>query len=621
MCGIAGYFQQDSLFTAGDLRQMTDVQTHRGPDAGGYFNDEFCGLGHRRLSILDLSESANQPFWSADGSACIVYNGEVYNYREIAAELGIKTRTTSDTEVILEAYLRLGEQFVHKLNGMFAFAIYEPAKKRLVLYRDRMGIKPIYTWREGRNIAFSSELKGILALRPKIKLSLNRHAVLDYLHLGYIPEPLSIAREVQKFPAGSYAVFEGGNMRLESYWQPEQQVKAEILRDESKAEETLHELLRSSVAYRMISDVPFGTFLSGGIDSSVVTSIAQSLSEKPVNTFSIGFKESKFNESQFAAQVAKHLKTQHHEFIVSEEDALELVDKMVDAYDEPFADSSAIPTMLVSQMARKEVTMTLSGDGGDELFLGYGSYQWAKRLSNPWMQLLRKPLGLALSVMADNRMKRAAELFHYPNASMKMSHIFSQEGYYFSMAERRKLMTIQDSGTLSFKESAHLNTLPRQLNAMEKQALFDLRYYLKDDLLVKVDRATMQFSLETRVPLLDYRIVEFALNLDSSLKIRQGQAKYLLKKILFQYVPASIFDRPKWGFSIPLERWMKGELQSLMTNYTSKEMCERFGLIDYKVLHEYISAFQSGRNYYYNRIWQIVILHKCLEKANLDMQA
>jgi asparagine synthase (glutamine-hydrolysing) len=236
------------------------------------------------------------------------------------------------------------------------------------------------------------------------------------------------------------------------------------------------------------------------------------------------------------------------------------------------------------------------------------------------MQLLRKPLGLALSVMADNRMKRAAELFHYPNASMKMSHIFSQEGYYFSMAERRKLMTIQDSGTLSFKESAHLNTLPRQLNAMEKQALFDLRYYLKDDLLVKVDRATMQFSLETRVPLLDYRIVEFALNLDSSLKIRQGQAKYLLKKILFQYVPASIFDRPKWGFSIPLERWMKGELQSLMTHYTSKEMCERFGLIDYKVLHEYISAFQSGRNYYYNRIWQIVVLHKCLEKANLEMR-
>lgn len=619
MCGIAGYFQQESRFTAADLRQMTDVQAHRGPDAGGYFNDEICGLGHRRLSILDLSESANHPFWSADGSACIIFNGEVYNYREIAAELGLKTRTTSDTEVILEAYLILGEQFVHKLNGMFAFAIYEPAKKRLLLYRDRMGIKPIYLWREGQNIAFSSELKGILALRPKIKLSLNRQAVLDYLHLGYIPEPLSIAREVQKFPSGSYAVFEGGSMRMESYWQPEQQLKAEALRDEAKAEQRLHELLRSSVAYRMISDVPFGTFLSGGIDSSVVTSVAQSLSEKPVNTFSIGFKESKFNESQFAAQVAKHLKTQHHEFIVGEEDALQLVDKMVEAYDEPFADSSAIPTMLVSQLARKEVTMTLSGDGGDELFLGYGSYQWANRLSKPWLQLLRKPVGLALNALSDNRMKRAAALFHYPNAGLKKSHIFSQEGYYYSLSERRKLMAFQDSGTLSYNESAQLKALPRSLNAMEEQALFDLRYYLKDDLLVKVDRATMQFSLETRVPLLDYRIVEFALNLDPNLKIAQGQAKYLLKKILFQYVPASFFDRPKWGFSIPLERWLKGELQHLMTHYTSKEMCERFGLIDHRVLSEYLAAFQSGRSYYYNRIWQIIVLHKCLEKANLEM--
>lgn len=617
MCGIAGYFQQDALFDAADLRRMTDIQQHRGPDAGGYFNDERCGLGHRRLSILDLSESANQPFWSADNSAVIVFNGEVYNYREIAAELGLKTRTTSDTEVILEAYLRLGEQFVHKLNGMFAFAIYEPAKGKLVLYRDRMGIKPIYLWKENNNLAFSSELKGILALRPKIRLSLNKDAVRDFLSLGYVPEPLSIAAEVQKFPSGHYAVFEGGKMRLESYWQPEQKIRKELLMDEAEAEKQLHELLRTSVAYRMISDVPFGTFLSGGIDSSVVTAIAQSLSDKPVNSFSIGFKESKYNEAHHAKDVAQHLKTHHHEFIVGEQDALELVNRMIDAYDEPFADSSAIPTMLVSKLARKHVTMTLSGDGGDELFLGYGSYQWAKRLSNPWVKAFRKPIGLALAAHPDNRFKRASRLFHYPHKRKMMSHIFSQEIYYFSEKEANAILEDGFRSTLSFEESHFQLDLPRQLNPLEQQALFDLRFYLKDDLLTKVDRATMQFSLETRVPLLDYRIVEFALNLHPELKIKQKESKYLLKKILHSYVPKALFDRPKWGFSIPLDRWMQTELNYLIDHYASKAACEQYGIIRYDKLKPYLDQFNAGRTFLYNRIWQVIVLHKLLERTGL----
>jgi asparagine synthase (glutamine-hydrolysing) len=621
MCGIAGFFQSHPELDRAGLQRMTDIQAHRGPDADGHFFDTVCGLGHRRLSILDLSESANQPFWSADGSAVMVYNGEVYNYQEVGAALNMPFRTTSDTEVILEAYLRWGPEFVHRLNGMFAIAIYEPAKKRLFMCRDRMGIKPIYYYHRQGVMAFASELKGILALRPRLAFSVNPEAVRDYLSLGYVPEPMTICSEVAKFPAGCYAIFEGSEMHLQSYWQPEDKITSEVLRDEVAATDTLHDLIRSSVQYRMISDVPFGTFLSGGIDSSVVTAMAQSINGSPVNSFSIGFKEAKYNESHHAAAVAKKLGTHHHEFIVSEQDALNLVDRMIGAYDEPFADSSAIPTMLVSQLARKHVTMTLSGDGGDELFLGYGSYQWARRLSNPIIRALRHPIGLALAAHPDNRFKRVSRLFHYHSNDRIKSHIFSQEIYYFSDKEARNLLQPGFPSGLSFDEMHRPGRIARKLNPLEAQALFDIRYYLRDDLLAKVDRATMQFSLETRVPLLDYRIVEFALNLSPDLKIRQKTTKYLLKKVLYRYVPETLFDRPKWGFSIPLDRWLQKELHFLIDRYASKDACEKHGIIRYEVLKEYIDAFGKGRTFLYNRLWQVIVLHQLLDHTGLGLKA
>ena len=365
----------------------------------------------------------------------------------------------------------------------------------------------------------------------------------------------------------------------------------------------------------MISDVPFGTFLSGGIDSSLVTAIAQSNSDKPINTFSIGFNESKHNESSYAQAVAKQLGTKHHEFTVTEKDALELLDRMTDAYDEPFADSSGIPTMLVSKLARQHVTMTLSGDGGDELFHGYGSYLWAKRLANPLVKLFRKPIGSSLKGLKSSRYDRIATLFNYQDKENIKSHIFSQEIYYFSHAEIAEL-----TGDLSIKFSAdtfEVNT-KRKLSPTEEQALFDIRFYLKDDLLAKVDRATMQFSLEARVPLLDYRIVEFALNVDPALKIKNGDAKYLLKQVLYDYLPASLFDRPKWGFSIPLDKWLQGDLNFLLEKFTSKEMCDKFGLINYAVLNKYKTEFKNGKIFYYNRLWQIIVLHKTLEKLQLN---
>ncbi|MFN5317749.1 MAG: asparagine synthase (glutamine-hydrolyzing) [Bacteroidia bacterium] len=617
MCGIAGFYH----YGAGDwdvdeLKKMTGILAHRGPDADGHFLTKSCGLGHRRLSILDLSDAANQPFFSADGKTVIVFNGEVYNFREIAQELHINLRTTSDTEVILEAFLKWGPDMVQRLNGMFAIAIYSIETDELFLFRDRLGIKPIYIYEDSQRLIFASELKAILGLRPKISLSLNKSAVRDYLHLGYIPEPWSICNEVSKFPSGTWARIHQNGMQLHSYWQPESFIHSETISNEDQATEQLHQLVLSSVNYRMIADVPFGTFLSGGIDSSLVTAVAQHLSLTPVNTFSIGFKESEKNESDFAKAVSKHLKTHHHEFMVSENDAKEMLLQMFTAFEEPFADSSAIPTMLVSKLARQHVTMTLSGDGGDELFMGYGFYNWAKRMNHPLVKILRSPIGAFLSRHPSSRVKRAAHHFEKVADEKSMSHIFSQEIYYYSNNEIERIFLPQNNPHL-FKEPQFNNRFSRHLNPQEQQALFDIRYYLKDDLLCKVDRSTMQYSLETRVPLLDYRIVEFALNLDPSLKIKDGASKYLLKKILFNYVPKSMFNRPKWGFGIPLDKWLAGDLSYLMDTYASSSVCEKYGLVDGSKIQTYVAEFKSGRTYYYNRIWQIIMLHATLEQLDL----
>jgi len=615
MCGIAGFYQSEIEFTKDDLKCMSDCLEHRGPDADGFYFDASVGLAHRRLSILDLSSAANQPMFSQDENYVIVYNGEIFNFQEIAVSLNQTFKTTSDTEVILEAFIKWGPSFVHQLNGMFSIVIYNKIDKSVFICRDRLGIKPLYYYLNDTTFIFASELKSILSLRPKLKLSLNRKAVQEYLLLGYVPEPLSICEEVHKFPSGCYAFLKENKLEIQSYWQPEDKINSTFISDEAEAKKQLKQLLNSSVKYRMISDVPFGTFLSGGIDSSLVTAIAQANSEQPINTFSIGFNESKHNESSYAQAVAKHLGTRHHEFTVTENDALQLLDKMTDAYDEPFADSSAIPTMLVSKLARQHVTMTLSGDGGDELFHGYGSYLWAKRLAHPLVQIFRKPIGKGLSGLKNNRYDRIATLFNYQDKNNIKSHIFSQEIYYFSHAEIAELTG--DAG-IKFSADTFEADTKRKLTPAEEQALFDIRFYLKDDLLAKVDRATMQFSLEARVPLLDYRIVEFALNVDPALKIKNGDAKYLLKQVLYDYLPASLFDRPKWGFSIPLDKWLQGDLNFLLEKYTSKEICERYNLINYSVLKRYKTEFKNGKIFYYNRLWQIIVLHKVLEKLQLS---
>ncbi|MBA3900249.1 MAG: asparagine synthase (glutamine-hydrolyzing) [Bacteroidetes bacterium] len=609
MCGINGFYS--NTFNQDALLKMNLTLSHRGPDAEGFFFDESsgAGLGHTRLSILDLSDAANQPFHSSNNRYVMAYNGEVYNFKEIAQELNISLKTTSDTEVILEAFVKWGPEFVNRLNGMFALAIYDKAEKQMFLFRDRLGIKPLFYYLGENSLVFASELKAIQSLK-EIKNDINPKAVYDFLHLGYIPEPHSIYQNIYKFPAGHFAVFDGKNLSIKPYWKIEEKFKTETQKDFKKAKSEFKDLMESAVKYRMISDVPFGTFLSGGIDSSLVTAIAQKLSDKPIKTFTIGFKDAKFNEAEHAKKVSHYLKTDHHEQFVSYKDAIQLTEEIIDSYDEPFADSSAIPTMLVSKMAREHVTMTLSGDGGDELFMGYGWYKWAKRLNKPFLKSIPFSHETLAKIPISDKYKRALNLLLINNYNFE-SHIVSQEHYLFSQSELQKLLLNND---LIFTPDINFDNLPRKLNQMEKQALYDIKYYLKDDLLVKVDRASMKSSLEARVPLLDYRIVEFALNLDESMKYHKGELKYFLKQVLYDYVPEEYFNRPKWGFSIPLSLWMKNELKYLITDFLSPEIINRYGIVSVPYTKMLINRFFKGDNYLYNRLWALIILHKFLSK-------
>jgi len=624
MCGIAGYFSTDKSFEKNELENITNSMPHRGPDAAGFYwnENQTCGLGHRRLSIIDLSTAANQPMYSHCKRFVMIFNGEVFNYQHIADELQeqhfkkygskIQFSTHSDTEVILEAFCFWGNDFVNKLNGMFAIVIYDTLTHKLLIYRDRLGVKPIYYFYQNNVIVFGSELKAVLQFSiVKNKTEIDTEALNQYLHIGYIAEPLSIYKHIKKFPAGAFAEIEKGKFDIKYYWKAEDKIESSIHHNFIDTKLELKNLLLDSVKLRMISDVPFGTFLSGGIDSSLVTAMAQHNSTVPIKTFSIGFKEAKFNESQFAKQVSNHLKTEHHEFIVGEKDAMELVSRISEAYDEPFADDSSLPTMLVSKLAKQNVTMTLSGDGGDELMMGYGMYNWANRLNNPLVSTFRKPAAMVMKMM-DSKYKRVAELLNYEDKKYLHGHIFSQEQYMFSRNEVRNLIANNHQSNFTF--DYHFET-KRNLSAAEQQALFDIKYYLKDDLLVKVDRASMQYSLETRTPFLDYRVVEYCLNISEKFKMNNGVQKFMLKEILYDFVPKEIFDRPKWGFSIPLVNWLKADLKYLIDDYLNEKIITESGLVNYKIVEDLKQKFNSGKfDFVYKRLWLLIVLHMWKKK-------
>ncbi|MBN8703026.1 MAG: asparagine synthase (glutamine-hydrolyzing) [Bacteroidetes bacterium] len=614
MCGIAGYYTNGVLQNNINLAQQIDLLSHRGPNSNGHFKENKVGLVHTRLSIIDLSANANQPMYSQDERYVIVFNGEVYNHRELGAELksnySINLKTHSDTEVILEGYVHEGVKFIDKLNGMFAFAIYDRKEETLFICRDRVGIKPLFYYWDGYDFIFASEIKAIVKVLNK-KLTINKSAVYNFLHLGFIPNPDSIYQKIKKLKAGHSLKINKQQLEISPYWNLNTIIKPIAIKDEKKALVQLSDLLMSSVQYHLKSDVPYGVFLSGGIDSSLVTSMAVALSGSKINTFSIGFTESKYNESNYAKKIATHLNTNHHEFIVSYKDALELVEEVTAIYDEPFADSSFIPTMLVSKLSKEHVTVTLSGEGGDELFMGYGSYIWAKRLNNPFINKFRHQLKPFIKYIVKN--PKAFDLLRFIDNEDIPNNILSQEQQYFLQKDLLEHIHPDFSDRYYFDKNIY-KKINRTLTSNERQVLFDLNYYLQDDLLCKVDRASMCFGLETRVPLLDHRLIEYSLNIHPDLKYRNGVTKYILKEILYQYIPKEFFNRPKQGFAIPLEIWLKNELSFLIEKYLSNKIITKYNIVSYKWVSELIHFFRNGKPELYNKLWLLIVLHMWLEK-------
>jgi asparagine synthase (glutamine-hydrolysing) len=611
MCGIAGILS--SKVTAEEIQTVTRAIGHRGPDAEGFYCDGIAALGHKRLSIIDLDDRANQPFYSSDKKRVIVFNGEIYNYKQLAGEIlatGKSLRTQSDTEVLVEGFALWGPGFVQKLEGMFAFVIYDIEKQEMFLCRDRVGKKPLFYYRDQGLFVFGSELKAITA-HPQVakNLRVRKSTFASFLQLGYIQQPATFFENIYKFPAGHYGYLTRQDFALMPFWDVISYVKTSRSITESKALDQLKELVNNSVKKRLVADVPVGIFLSGGIDSSLVAAVASQ--KQKIKTFSIGFKDSKFDESRYAEKIASYLGLEHHRHILSEQDAVGLVDKYLEHFDEPFADSSAIPTMLVSKYAREEVKVALTGDGGDELFLGYGAYTWASRLANPFWKAIRPIANTIMRAIPSDRWQRAAHLFEYAKPGKHRRHIFSQEQYFFSDSEiLTKLLADQDYYyDWTYDDLRYFKIL----SEAERQALFDFQLYLRDDLLVKVDRSSMFYGLECRCPLLDHSLVEFAINLPESFRKRNLTTKYLLKKMLYELVPAQYFDRPKWGFSVPLASWLKTDLNYLM-DYLSDTNLEQTGVFNIEYVNKLKQSFRKGNNHLYGRLWTLIIAQKYLLK-------
>jgi asparagine synthase (glutamine-hydrolysing) len=623
MCGIAGFLSFGDRAVASTLdavRGMTDALAHRGPDDSGHWCDDAAGvaLGHRRLSIIDLSPLGHQPMASADGRWTVVFNGEIYNYQTLRRELEAAGergwRGTSDTEVLLAAVSRWGlDATLPRLAGMFSLALWDGRERCLHLARDRMGEKPLYYGRSGPAFLFGSELKALRAF-PGWRGELDRDVLALYMRYGYVPEPYAIHRGIRKLPPGSSLCVSAAGVAAQdvaprAYWSPSSAVldaqSGRFAGGPDEALSRLDTLLRASIAGQMVADVPLGAFLSGGVDSSLVVSLMQAQSARPVRTFTIGFAEEEFDEAGFARDVASHLGTEHTELYVSPREALDVIPSLPVVYDEPFGDSSQIPTILVSRMARSQVTVCLSGDGGDELFGGYTRYDQAAR---QWRLVGRVPAplrrGAAMLVPPVNeRAVRLREVLGVVDRTALYRRLIST-----CRDARRLVPGAGDPPTVLTDPAGR----PRFDDFRDEMMWLDAVSYLPGDILAKVDRAAMSVSLETRVPLLDHRVVEFAWSLPASLKWRDGRGKWPLRALLDRYVPARLIDRPKRGFGVPINRWLREELRDWAEDLLSPARLRDGGLLDAGLVRARWREHLSGavdRRYY---LWNILMFQAWL---------
>lgn len=603
---------------------MCDAMVHRGPDGAGVWTDLGVGLGHRRLSIIDL-EGSPQPMASADGRAVIVFNGEIYNFRELRAQLereGARFRTSGDTEVILAAWLRWGPDCLSRLDGMFAFALYDLDKRQLFLARDRFGVKPLFfTQLSDGGLIFASELKGLLA-HPMMRRRLNPQAIEAYMTWGYVPDSHSILNGVTKLQAGHFLLLEHGkSMPAQRRWWDISFEERHKGKEADLSAELVH-LLREAVQSRMVSDVPLGAFLSGGVDSSSVVAIMSEASAQPVRTCSIGFDVEALDETSYAQEIAEQFGTEHEARTVSQDDFGE-IDTVAAMFDEPFADASALPTWRVCQLAREKVTVALSGDGADEAFAGYRRQVFhhnEERVRSILPQGLRQSLFGGLGRVwpkadwAPRPLRAKTTLLSLANSGA--------QGYANALSVttpklRSKIFTQKFGSQLAgFAAEEELiermRTAPAQ-SGLDRAQYADLTFWLPGDILTKVDRTSMSVSLEAREPLLDHRLVEFAAKLPESMRVRSGTGKYLLKKCMERYLPTDVLYRPKQGFVTPIAEWMRGPLAREIKSIASGSMLVQAGWINPAALSGLADAHISGRSDYSRTLWQMLMLEKSLQ--------
>ena len=657
MCGIAGFMSPDGLFSEGEslARRMADAIAHRGPDSSGLWLDAGAGiaLAHRRLAILELSPAGDQPMESRGGRYSIVFNGEIYNHVELrncldhvvseSVSTGITAqdawRGRSDTESLLAGFETWGiEETIRRAVGMFAVAVWDRTSRRLTLARDRLGEKPLYYGWQGSTFLFGSELKALRA-HPAFRGEIDRDALALFLRHNYVPAPYSIYRGIFKLPAGTWLQLRPGerDARPFSYWsardRAEQGQREPYDGDDGHAIAELERLLKQSLAGQMVADVPLGAFLSGGVDSSAVVALMQQLSRRPVKTFTIGFREDSYNEAPYARAIARHVGTDHTEMYVTPAETLDVIPKLPELYDEPFADSSQIPTFLVSRLTRQHVKVALSGDGGDELFGGYNRYSWAAQI---WRKVgwLPRPLRAALAVVLtrvppDTWDAAFRGLDKFLPASLRHSEpgqklhklaeilaVRAPEEVYWGLVSHWKqpasiVVGAKEPMTVLTDTTAWAN-----VGTFEHHMMYlDLVSYLPDDILVKVDRAAMGVSLETRVPFLDHRLVEFAWRLPLGFKLRGGVTKWLLRQVLYRYVPPTLIERPKMGFGVPIDSWLRGPLREWAESLINPARLSTEGFFRPEPITRAWQEHVSGRRDWQYYLWDVLMFQAWLESS------
>ncbi len=635
MCGIAGYIDFTKKSTPDLCRKMGNALVHRGPDDEGQFFEENesaqIGFAHQRLSIIDTSSAGHQPMKLTNESLVIVFNGEIYNYKEVKntlENLGHNFSSNSDTEVVLYAWKQWGEACIDRFKGMFAFAVFDKIKNKVFLVRDRVGVKPLYLYQKGGLLLFGSELKALMQ-HPKFEKKIDISSTALYMQYGYYPEPYTVFEDCIKLKAGHLMTVDLSSQKATrtAYWSLTSHFYSSQNRNKPEEEvlEEVEQLLTQSFKHRMVADVPVGVFLSGGYDSTAVTALLQKGSNQQLNTFTIGFEEEKYNEAPHAKKVAEYLGTNHHEQYCTFEDAISLIPELSQTYDEPFADSSAIPTLLVSKMAVKNVKVALSADGGDELFSGYGKYKtfekYAKQLG-PFSGsgITSKAIGTISPLLPskkmgynfDRRLQRIKQLIKTGVSPINAMKIGSQN---LTELELKQLFIsefeIDLTNPTNFDDCIHELKNGDTLNAM---LLADFKTYLVDDILTKVDRATMSVGLEGREPMLDHELAEYLASVPYALKTKNNVPKYLLKSIVHKYAPKEIMERPKMGFAIPVRQWMRNELKDVLEETLSKEKVEAAGIFNYSFVKQLKSSYLAGRDEDFTPLWFLFIFQQWHEE-------